>query len=70
MANIKKNENTLKNLFERFPSLEGKLRAFANLRDGSLHYVRLAAIQTAFRADEIDDMLYILDFLNGFLRIF
>ena len=45
MANIKKNENTLKNLFERFPSLEGKLRAFANLRDGSLHYVRLAAIR-------------------------
>ena len=73
MANIKKNENTLKNLFERFPSLEGKLRAFANLRDGSLHYVRLAAIQTAFRADEIDDMLIHTGFsqwvLTDILRI-
>ena len=57
MGNIKKSKNTLQELCAQFPKLEDKLNKFIRVRSCFLHGIRLAALQIAFRACEIDDML-------------
>lgn len=57
MGNIKKSKNTMQELCAQFPKLEEKLNKFIRVRSCFLHGIRLAALQIAFRACEIDDML-------------